>query len=130
MLRTFRSLTICHHNISYHDSISQQFEQLGTTVKEIFKNNFHYHPFGCIIMTDTKVKVYSTSTCPWCVRAKEFLKKKGVPYEDINVGEDENAANEMIEKSGQMGVPVLDIGGTIIVGFDAAAIEKAITKLK
>ncbi len=78
----------------------------------------------------TTVKVYSTSTCPWCVRAKDFLKQKGVQFQDINVGMDRNAAKEMIEKSGQMGVPVLDIDGTIIVGFDKDAIEKALKLVK
>jgi glutaredoxin-like YruB-family protein len=73
-----------------------------------------------------KVKVYSTTTCPWCVKAKEFLKEKNIEFEDINVGENQEAAKEMVEKSGQMGVPVLDINGTIIVGFDKDAIEKAL----
>ena len=72
------------------------------------------------------VKVYSTKTCPWCVKAKEFLKSKNVKFEDIDVGADKKAATEMIEKSGQMGVPVLDINGTIIVGFDKEAMEKAL----
>jgi len=65
-----------------------------------------------------KVKVYSTESCPWCHKAKEFLKEHNIPFEDINVGEDEKARNEMIEKSGQMGVPVIDIKGEILVGFD------------
>ncbi len=75
------------------------------------------------------VLVYSTNTCPWCVRAKDYLKQKGVMYEDINVGEDQKAAEEMVEKSGQMGVPVLDINGTIIVGFDKSAIDKALQSM-
>lgn len=65
-----------------------------------------------------KVTVYSTSVCPWCHKAKEFLKEHNIPFEDKNVGEDAEARNEMIEKSGQMGVPVIDIDGEIIVGFD------------
>ena len=77
-------------------------------------------------MTEHKVKVYSTQTCPWCHKVKEFLKEKGVKYDDIDVGADQKAANEMVEKSGQMGVPVTDIDGTIIVGFDKEAIEKAL----
>ena len=75
----------------------------------------------------TKVKVYSTPTCPWCIKAKEYLKQKGIDFQDINVAENEVAKNEMIEKSGQMGVPVLDINNEIIIGFDMDAIEKAIT---
>ena len=77
-------------------------------------------------MTEHKVKVYSTKTCPWCHKTKEFLKEKGVKYDDIDVGADQKAANEMVEKSGQMGVPVTDIDGTIIIGFDKDALEKAL----
>lgn len=76
------------------------------------------------------VKVYSTPTCPWCKKAKAFLTEKGVKFQDINVAEDEQAREEMAEKSGQMGVPVLDISGTIIVGFDQEAIEAALKKAK
>ena len=72
------------------------------------------------------VIVYSTSTCPYCDMAKRFLKQNKIPYEDVNVGENRAAAMEMVKKSGQMGVPVLDINGTIIVGFDIEAIKKAL----
>ena len=72
------------------------------------------------------VKVYSTSTCPYCVMAKEFLKKNNIQFEDINVGINPKAGQELIDKSGQMGVPVLDIDGQIIVGFDKDAISKAL----
>ena len=75
-----------------------------------------------------KVKVYSTKTCPWCVKVKDHLKQKGVKYDDIDVGADPKAANEMIEKSGQMGVPVIDINGKIIVGYDKEAIDDALAK--
>lgn len=76
-----------------------------------------------------KVKIYSTPSCPWCHRAKEFLKKNNVDFEDIDVSSSQKAAKEMVKKSGQQGVPVIDIGGTIIVGFDEPAIRKAL-KLK
>jgi len=72
------------------------------------------------------VKVYSTSTCPYCTMAKEFLKKNNIQFENIDVGINRQASQEMIDKSGQMGVPVLDIGGEIIVGFDKDAISKAL----
>lgn len=75
-----------------------------------------------------KVKVYSTPTCPWCIKVKEYLKEKKVEYEDINVAENEAARNEMIEKSGQMGVPVTDINGKIIVGFDKEALDAELGK--
>ncbi|HLD42484.1 MAG TPA: glutaredoxin domain-containing protein [Candidatus Nanoarchaeia archaeon] len=77
-------------------------------------------------MAKHEVIVYSTTVCPWCHKAKEFLKEHKVAFKDINVGEDRQKAQEMIEKSGQMGVPVLDIDGKIIVGFDKAAIKKAL----
>jgi len=73
-----------------------------------------------------KVKVYSTKTCPWCYKVKDLLKEKKVKFEDIDVGADQKAANEMVEKSGQMGVPVTEINGKIIVGYDKEAIEKAL----
>ena len=77
-------------------------------------------------MAKPKVKVYSTKTCPWCTKVKDFLKSKNVKFENIDVGEDRKAAEEMVEKSGQMGVPVTDINGKIIVGYDKEAIEKAL----
>lgn len=73
-----------------------------------------------------EVTVYSTPTCPWCVKAKQFLKEHKIKFVDKNVAEDEKARNEMVEKSGQMGVPVLDIKGKVIVGFDVEAIKKAL----
>ncbi len=74
----------------------------------------------------SSVKVYSTSSCPWCVKTKDFLKANNVKFQDINVTMDEKARNEMFEKSGQFGVPVTDIGGTIIVGYDKEALKKAL----
>ena len=73
-----------------------------------------------------KVKVYSTPTCPYCHAAKEFLTEHKIKFVDIDVSKDPKAADEMIEKSGQMGVPVIEIGNTIIVGFDKEAIKKAL----
>jgi glutaredoxin 3 len=70
------------------------------------------------------IKVYSTPTCPWCNVAKQFFKENKIAFEDIDVSENQEAALEMVEKSGQMGVPVIDIDGAIIVGFDREAIEK------
>jgi len=64
------------------------------------------------------VKVFSTPTCPYCVTLKKFLKDKGVEFADIDVSADEKELQEMIDKSGQMGVPVVDVNGQIVVGFD------------
>jgi len=72
------------------------------------------------------VKVYSTPSCPWCTVAKNYLRKRNVQFEDIDVSRDRTAAMEMVQKSGQRGVPVLDINGSIIVGFDQAAIDSLI----
>jgi glutaredoxin 3 len=73
-----------------------------------------------------KVKVYSTSTCHYCIMLKEFLKKNNIQFENVDVGVDRQASQEMMDKSGQMGVPVLDIDGEIIVGFDKDAISTAL----
>jgi len=76
------------------------------------------------------VIVYSTRTCPYCVMAKRYLSEKGVEYIDYDVGADQRRAFEMVQKSGQMGVPVLDINGYIIVGFDRPAIDRALEAKK
>lgn len=72
------------------------------------------------------VKIYATNTCPWCVKTKEFLKANNVKYKEVNVAEDEKSRNEMFKKSGQFGVPVTDINGTVIVGYDKEAMKKAL----
>lgn len=72
------------------------------------------------------VKVYSTNTCPYCDMVKKYLSQKGIAYTDVNVGVDANAAREMVQKSGQMGVPVIDFNGSIVVGFNRTAIDKLI----
>lgn len=70
-----------------------------------------------------KVLIYTTPTCPYCHQAKEYLDSKKIKYTDLDASDQKNA-QQMIDKSGQMGVPVLDIEGKIIVGFDKAAIDK------
>jgi glutaredoxin 3 len=74
-----------------------------------------------------EVIVYSTKTCPYCVMAKRYLSEKGVTYTDYDVGADQKKAYEMFGKTGQMGVPVLDINGSVIVGFDRMAIDAALS---
>lgn len=73
-----------------------------------------------------QVKVYSTPTCPYCVRVKQYLKENNIPFEDIDVSSNDAAGEEMVAKSGQMGVPVLDIEGAIVVGFDKEKIKNAL----
>lgn len=70
------------------------------------------------------IKIYSTPTCPYCVTLKNFLKEKGIEFQDVDVSMDHKAAEEMINKSGQMGVPVADIDGQIVIGFDKEKICK------
>jgi glutaredoxin-like YruB-family protein len=77
-------------------------------------------------MNTKKIIIYSTPTCHYCTMAKNYFTKMGVQYEDINVGIDRAAAQEMIMKSGQMGVPVIDIDGQIIVGFQPEVFQKLI----
>ena len=77
-----------------------------------------------------KVKVYSTPTCPWCVKLKDYLKSQNVEFEDIDVSSDKEAAMAMVKKTGQMGVPVALIGDVYIVGFDQAKIDEELAKNK
>ena len=70
------------------------------------------------------VTIYSTPSCGFCIQAKEYFKEKGVEYTEFNVAEDQAKAKEMIEKSGQMGVPVIIIDKEMMVGFDKAKVEK------
>ena len=72
------------------------------------------------------VKIYSTPTCVYCRMAKDFFTKNNVAYEDADVALDAKAREEMFSKSHQMGVPVIDIDGHIIVGFNKDVIEKAL----
>ncbi len=70
------------------------------------------------------VKVYSTKTCPWCIKVKDFLVENDVPFTNVDVGTDQKAAKEMVEKSGQMGVPVIDVDGEIITGFNETKLRE------
>jgi glutaredoxin-like YruB-family protein len=71
-----------------------------------------------------RVKVYSTPTCPYCIRAKQFLKDNNVEFENFDVSADQQKSEEMVKISGQMAVPVIDIEGKIIVGFEKEEIKK------
>lgn len=78
-----------------------------------------------VLMAKT-VKIYSTPSCPWCIRTKQFLKENNIAFQDVDVSSDKQAADEMMQKTGQMGVPVLDIEGEIIVGFDKEKIKQSL----
>lgn len=70
------------------------------------------------------VTVYSAPNCPWCERVQEYLKERKIKFKVIDVSENEKAAREMVMKSGQMGVPVTDIDGKIVVGFNEPQLKK------
>ena len=72
--------------------------------------------------------VFSTSTCSWCRRAKRYLKVRGVPFKEINVVRDADAAREIVRKTGQTGVPVIKIGSRWIVGFDKEQIDRELAR--
>jgi glutaredoxin-like YruB-family protein len=78
-------------------------------------------------MAEKKVVIYSTPTCPNCKRTKAYLSQKGIAYTDLNVAADKDLAKEMIQKSGQMNVPVLVIDGEIVVGFDQNKLDKLLS---
>lgn len=67
---------------------------------------------------EKKVGIFTTPICVYCRKAKEFFEKNKIPYEEYNVIVDEKRRDEMISRSGQMGVPVIDVDGKLIVGFD------------
>lgn len=75
-----------------------------------------------------KVVIYTTPTCGYCKQAKAYFEEKGIEYDEIDVSQDQEKAKEMVEKTGQMGVPVIEIGEKMLVGFDPAAIDEAIGK--
>ncbi len=75
-------------------------------------------------MSDHNVTVYSTPTCPYCTMSKNFFYSIGVKYKDVDVSVDQAAAIEMVQKSGQMGVPVIDIDGKMIVGYQPAVFKQ------
>jgi len=70
----------------------------------------------------SKVTVYTTTTCPYCVLLKNFLHEQGIPFEEVNVQLDANAARKLVETTGQMGVPQTEINGKWVIGFDPETI--------
>lgn len=74
-------------------------------------------------MSNKNVTIYSTPTCHFCQLAKEFFKEKGVDYVEYNVLADLGKRQEMVDKSGQLGVPVISIDGKLVVGFDQAEVS-------
>ena len=93
-------------------------------MKALVLNSFFILWFVVVLLKE--VIVYSTQTCPYCHFAKDFLASHKIKFKDIDINKDQKAAQEMVKKSGQSGVPVLDIGGKIIIGFDREAIMDAL----
>ncbi len=75
-------------------------------------------------MTDKKVTVYTTTVCPYCIQVKQYLKSKGVSFEEVNVGENRQKAMEMVQKSGQNAVPQIEINGQMVVGFNKSKLDQ------
>ena len=75
-------------------------------------------------VSQPRVVVFSTPTCTYCGMAKRYLRERGIRFTEIDVSRDPQAAQDMIRKSGRQGVPQIDIGGTIVVGFDRARIDQ------
>ena len=74
------------------------------------------------------ITIYSTPTCSYCKVAKEFFRTNHIAFTEYNVANDQRKAEEMLRKSGQMGVPVIDINGKIVVGFNKPEIEKILKR--
>ena len=75
-------------------------------------------------MSAKDVKVYSTLTCPYCKMVKKFLEDENIPYQDINVAEDKAALEDIVNRSGQMGVPVIDIDGELVIGYNQVQLKE------
>jgi len=78
-------------------------------------------------MAEKEVVIYSTPTCPYCKRAKDYLTQKGISYTDYDVAKDRDKAKEMIDKSKQMGVPVIIVDGEVVVGFNQAKLDSLLS---
>lgn len=74
------------------------------------------------------ITVYTTPNCPWCTKVKKYLKENRVPFKEYDVAKDKRRAEEMVRKSKQMGTPVVDVHGKIIVGFNQPEIDKALRR--
>ncbi len=71
-----------------------------------------------------RVIVFSTPTCSYCNTTKRYLREKGIKFKDVDISRDAAAARDVVRRSGQMGVPVIDIGGKIVIGFDRSKIDR------
>ncbi len=74
------------------------------------------------------ITVYTTPKCPWCTKVKKYLRDNRVPFKEYDVAKDQRRAEEMVRKSKQMGTPVIDVHGKVIVGFNQPEIDKALRR--
>jgi len=112
----------------YKRGVMGQYYRRRAYFDSFFVGNFRENAVFSLnaLLIKKMVKIYSTQTCPYCEMAKEYLNEQGIKYKNYDVANDETARKEMVEKSGQMGVPVIDIDGKIIIGFNKPEIEKAL----
>jgi glutaredoxin-like YruB-family protein len=100
----------------------------GAQSKTYYQNFIEAHFFAALASESDNpvhsVTVYTTPTCPWCTTVKNFLKKKSIRFTEINVAADQNAAKDMVSKSGQQGVPQTEIDGHMVIGFDQKRLEQ------
>lgn len=92
--------------------------------KSLFENSLYTASTNIDAPKQKNVTVYSTPTCSWCNRIKDYFKSKNIKFRDIDVSKDQKAAEAMVKRSGQQGVPQTLIGGQIIIGFDKPKIDK------
>ncbi|MGB6873823.1 MAG: glutaredoxin family protein [Dehalococcoidia bacterium] len=78
-------------------------------------------------MAEKNVVIYSLPTCPNCKRAKEYLSQKGIPHIEYNVAKDKERTKEMMQKSGQLGVPVILVDDQVMVGFNQSKLEELLS---
>ncbi len=120
-IKTVPSFLIFEHG-KFINSIS------SCQTENFYKTLFHNASFHNTKDTNTKaqksVSVYSTPSCTWCNTLKRWLDKHSIKYRDIDISKDQNAAQSLVQRSGQQGVPQTDINGTIVVGFDEAKLKK------
>lgn len=74
-----------------------------------------------------KVTIYTTPTCVYCKGAKDFFAENNIEYKEVDVAQDEKAREDMVQKSGQLGVPVIDIDGKVVVGFDKSKLSELLS---
>ena len=74
--------------------------------------------------TTKRVTIYSTPTCPYCRQAKDYLASKGIAFTELNVATDLDSRNAMVQRSGQLGVPVIEVDGQVIVGFNRGKLDE------